>query len=108
MRTEFTAEIEGSTEDVQAILRGLAENGTRIRLARIQGNPLDVTPLLETADARGPLAAIDMTERAGEVALEHVRAGRLVVADFKGRTASGKTGFTVADVEAIVAENESP
>lgn len=52
-----------------------------------------------------PLAGIDMTERAGEIALELIEAGTLDIETLLGREPSGATGYTVADVESAAALN---
>ena len=68
----------------------------------IEGSEQDLKPLVDTGAAHwddgNPLDAVDMTERAGEIALS---AG-LTPEDFAGLEPSGVTGFTVADVEAIL------
>ena len=121
---ELTIDTQARPERVLSVL---AEAGILVDQARADGRPLDVTPYREraaelrvgrgfgkTAAALGsvdpeaaavlddprPIPGVDLTERAGEIAL----AAGLTAADFAGRSPSGKTGFTVADVQALIAE----
>lgn len=115
MRTEMTLEILGDQDDARNILTALAKSGIVVHQARIQGNPVDVTPLVALAaeaapddalDAlledvpepvapAGPLAEIDF---ASDEAAEQAADLGLVAADFDDIEASGVHGYTVADV----------
>lgn len=57
----------------------------------------------EEPDVTGELDGIDLTERAGEIAIDH----GLTAEDFEGHEPSGATGFTVDDVNEIVAALEA-
>lgn len=52
MKTEFTAEIQGSPEDVQKLLERAAKQGVVFHGARVQGVPVDVGPLVEAAEKK--------------------------------------------------------
>ncbi|HEX6940303.1 MAG TPA: hypothetical protein VF158_12895, partial [Longimicrobiales bacterium] len=71
-------------------LRELAER------AALAGTESDPTP--GQSDPR-PIPGVDLTERAGEIAV----AAGLTAEDFVGCEPSGRTGYTVADVKAILA-----
>lgn len=80
-----------------AVFRDAA--GARFTLFKTESS-IQKRPFAGRLDAVG---GVGLTERAGEVAL----AAGLTAADFAGRTPSGRTGFTVADVEKIIADKES-
>lgn len=69
-------------------------------VARIRPHVADHMRRGDAPRTTNPLAGLNMTERAGEVAVALMEAGRLDVDRLLSREPSGRTGYTVADVEA--------
>lgn len=122
MKTEFTAEVQGSLEDVLDLFAALVQAGAvQVHQMRIQGQPIDVATLaarplaaeleaeaeIEPASPEQPnaLAGVDFASaEAAELAIEE----GLTAEDFEGRTPDSDEGFTLPDVEAVLAADLPP